>query len=70
MAKISVNYKIGAKVVHKGGGDYIVTAIHIRGRGRSYECSYVNNDGNPTNVVCEECEIESANTNKPLGFRK
>lgn len=68
MARISVKYPIGSEVFHKGGVGGIVTAIFIRGRGRAYEMSYVNKDGNPTSVTVEEIEIGS-HKSSPIGFR-
>lgn len=68
MARVNVKYPCGKKV-RCGGVEGIVTAIHIRGRGRSYEFSYVDNNGDPKSCNTEECELEPAKTNS-LGFRR
>jgi len=69
MARISVKYPIGSKVrtKHRAGIEGIVTAIFIRGRGRSYEFSYVH-EGTPTSVTVEESEIEAFRGGEPFGF--
>ncbi len=58
MAQITVKYKCGdtVRINHNAPTQGIVTAIFIRGRGRSYEISYSNENG-PTNAVCEEVEL-------------
>lgn len=66
MAKYTVKYPIGSKVSSQGV-DGIITAVHIRGRGRSYEFSFPK-DGVPTAINVEECEIE-ANSDKKIGFK-
>lgn len=66
MAKLSVKYKCGDKVDCAGIGGK-VTAIFIRGRGRAYEFSYLNNDGNPSCVTAQECELTDSKPRK-LGF--
>ena len=66
MARISTKYKCGQQVFI-GDISGKITAITIRGRGRSYEFSYINSDGNPASVASEECEL----TTKPpniIGF--
>jgi len=66
MAKVNVKYKCGDRV-NLGGVEGKVTAIFIRGRGRSYEFSYVDKDGNPTSKQAEECEL-AVSESKCLGF--
>jgi len=68
MARVNVKYPCGKKVLC-GGVEGMITAVFIRGRGRSYEFSYVNGDGSPTSCQAEECELESVKSNH-LGFRK
>ena len=68
MARINVKYSCGKKVTCSGV-EGRVTAIFIRGRGRSYEFSYVDTDGNPKSCQAEECELEPFKSND-LGFRK
>lgn len=67
MARVSVKYPCGKKVLC-GGVPGMVTAIFIRGKGRGYEFSYIDSDGNPKSCTAEECELESVESN-PLGFR-
>lgn len=72
MARISVKYPIGSKVIttHKNGVEGVITAIFIRGRNRAYEFSYTNNSGEPVSCTMEEVEITSIENKKPLGFNK
>lgn len=67
MARVNVKYSCKTKVTC-GGVEGMVTAIFIRGKGRSYEFSYTDSDGNPKSCQAEECELESNETNQ-LGFR-
>ena len=66
MAQISVKHKCGAKV-SCNGVEGMVTAIFIRGRGRTYEFSYVNG-GNPACVNTQDYELESIEPTV-LGFK-
>ncbi len=68
MAQISVKHKCGDNV-SLSGIDGRVTAIFIRGRGRVYEFSYIDSDGNPKSCNVEECELEDSKP-RPLGFGK
>ncbi len=69
MSKVTIKYKHGSKVkINHGLIEGIVTAIFIRGKGRSYEVSYTGDSG-PTNVVCEEVELESCERVK-FGFER
>ena len=65
--RISVKYKCGEKVIC-GGIDGIVTAVTLRGKGRFYEFSYVDQSGNPTSASVVECEL-SKRESKSIGFR-
>lgn len=67
MARVNVKYPCGKKVCCQGVEGKI-TAVFIRGRGRTYEFSYVDKDGHPTSCNAEECELEVID-NKPIGFR-
>ncbi len=71
MAKITTKYRCGENVTiaHTPPTDGIVTAIFIRGRGRTYEVSFTGKDG-PTNVNCEEVELQRAGGVNKLGFCK
>ena len=71
MFKVSIKYKYGNKVRinHEPPTQGIVTAIFIRGKGRAYEVSYTGDSG-PTQVVCEEAELELLGTDKNFGFNK
>lgn len=66
MPKVSVKHKCGDNV-NLGGVEGKVTAIFIRGRGRTYEFSYIDNSGNPTSINAQECELEVP-APKHLGF--
>ncbi len=67
MANISVKYQQGDKVRTKlGGVEGIITAIFIRGEGRTYEFSYIDN-GTPSCTNVQELEIEPSKEGK-LGF--
>ena len=66
MARVSIKYPCGKKV-SCGGVEGMVTAVFIRGRGRAYEFSYINNDGDPKSVNAEEIELKPSEI-KPLGF--
>ncbi len=68
MARVNVKYPCGKKVLC-GGVEGIVTAVFIRGKGRAYEFSYVDNNGHPTSCTTEECELKLATSNS-LGFRR
>jgi len=68
MARISVKYPCGKKT-SCFGVDGIVTAVIIRGKNRSYEFSYLDNDGNPTSKTVEECELALENHSQ-IGFNK
>ena len=69
MARVSVKYPCGSKV-QVGQIVGTITAVFIRGRGRSYEFSYIN-DGTPTCVNCEEIEL-SPTQKEPdyIGFKQ
>ncbi len=69
MARITVKYPCGSKVVSHGIVPGIVTAITVRGKYRSYELSYINNDGNPACAQCTEDEL-SDNDGESIGFCK
>ena len=66
MSRITIKYPCGSNVNCKGISGQ-VTAIFIRGKGRAYEFSYVNNDGDPKSVNAEECELSIGKQGK-LGF--
>ncbi len=68
MAQITTKYKCGDNVLCNGR-DGMITAIFIRGRGRSYEFSFADNNGNPTCVNAQEFELTKIEQN-PLGFKK
>ncbi len=69
MSKVTIKYKHGSKVkINHGPIEGIVTAIFIRGKGRSYEVSYAGDSG-PTNVVCEEVELEKCGK-QDFGFNR
>lgn len=67
MAKVTVKYPYGDKVTCRGVKG-MITAVFIRGRGRCYEFSYIDSNGNPTSCTTEECELKSAEPNS-LGFK-
>lgn len=67
MARVNVKYPCGKKV-RCGGVEGMVTAVFIRGKGRAYEFSYVNSDGDPKSVTAEEIELKPVEPNQ-LGFR-
>lgn len=46
-----------------------VTAIFIRGKGISYEFSYIDKDDNPASCCREECELKEIKIEK-MGFIK
>lgn len=56
MARISVKYPVGSKV-SVGPTEGMVTGIFIRGRGRAYEFSYVDCNGDPKSATAEEVEL-------------
>lgn len=66
MARITTKYTCGDKVNCKGVSGQ-VTAIFIRGKGRAYEFSYVNKDGELKAVGAEECEL-SIDEPKRMGY--
>jgi len=68
MARVNVKYPCKSRV-SVGGVEGMITAVFIRGRGRVYEFSYIDKDGNPTSCQTEECELEPSQIT-PLGFRK
>ena len=67
MAQISVKYKCGDDVSCYGVNGK-VTAIFVRGRGRTYEFSYLNN-GSPACVNAQDYELEAVEPTV-LGFKK
>ena len=67
--KVSVKYPYGSEVLAHNVVPGIVTAVTIRGGYKSYEFSYINNDGNPASTICTEAEL-SINNTKPIGFSK
>ncbi len=70
MAKVSVKYKCGSNVKIDHGVSStrgMVTAIHIRGRGRAYEVAYTDKDG-PKCVNCEEIELAPWFEESEIGF--
>ena len=70
MAQISVKYKCGASVgINHGTAKTkgVVTAIHVRGRGRAYEVAYTDKDG-PKCVNCEEIELVPWFEGTEIGF--
>lgn len=71
MARISVKYPIGTKVItaYGNGSEGIITAIFVRGKGRSYEYSYIDVEGNPTSRTVEEVEIIPAGEKRPMGYK-
>ena len=58
MARLVTKYGCGDKVIidHAPATPGVVTAIHIRGLGHSYEIGYTDNNG-PTCCQCEEVEL-------------
>lgn len=68
MAQVRVKYKCGQRVSCSGVSGR-VTGITIRGRGRAYEFSYIDNNGNPSCVNAQECELALFEP-KPLGFER
>jgi len=46
----------------------MVTAIFIRGKGRTYEFSYTTTEGDPKSVTAEEFELKPVKPNQ-IGFR-
>ena len=67
MARVTVKYPCG-RHVRCSGVEGMITAVFVRGKGRAYEFSYVDSDGNPKSCQAEEVELENAEPNK-LGFR-
>jgi hypothetical protein len=65
MPKITTKYKCGDKV-NLNGIHGKITAVFIRGKGRAYEFSYIN-QGDPKACNVEECEL-SLEKPKKLGF--
>lgn len=70
MAQVSIKYRCGDKVQtkHSPPTEGIVSAIFIRGRGRSYEIGYASEHG-PASVICTEEEIESAEEPGKIGYK-
>ena len=69
MARLSVKYPIGSKV-QTGDVEGLITTIFIRGLGRAYEFSYIDNNGHPTSCNVEEVEIRLSDKIQSLGFQK
>ena len=70
MAVVSVKYRCGDKVkIDHGVADTkgVVTAVHIRGRGRAYEVAYTDKEG-PKCVNCEEIELVPWFEEAEIGF--
>lgn len=67
MARVNVKYPYGKKVTY-GGVEGMVTAVFMRGKGRAYEFSYIDGEGNPKSVTAEEIELKEQEPNE-LGFR-
>ena len=67
MATKQVKYDIGDRVTYDNKIHGIVTALFIRGPLTQYEFSYLDNNGNPTNAICAECELKTDEEPK-LGF--
>ena len=67
MAKINVKYPCNSNVFCHGISGK-VTAVFIRGEGRAYEFSYVDNNGNPSSCAVEECEL-MASQYEPFGYK-
>ena len=67
MSRYSTKYGCGDNVSVYGIPGRI-TAIHIRGKNRSYSVGYVD-DGSPSEVHCDEIEIERG-VGAGIGFRK
>ncbi len=69
MARVNVKYPCGTEVMTKQGDvPGMVTAVFIRGKGRTYEFSYTK-DGTPTCCTVEEIEIEEVDDTRPMiGF--
>jgi len=68
MARVNVKFPCKSKV-SCSGVEGTITAVIIRGKGRAYEFSYIDRDGNPTSCTTEECELELSKTSS-LGFKK
>ncbi len=70
MSQVSIKYKCGTRVRidHYKPTMGVVTAVFIRGRGRSYEVSYTGENG-PTITICEEVELAPCKQGK-FGFGK
>lgn len=68
MARISVKYPIGAKVVIQDAVPSMVTAIFIRGKNTAYEASYLDGD-TPTSVTVEECELSKREPENGIGYK-
>ncbi|MCJ7482645.1 MAG: hypothetical protein MUO31_06740 [Thermodesulfovibrionales bacterium] len=67
MARITTKFGCGDNVNCKGIPGQ-VTAIFIRGKGRAYEFSYLNGEGEPTCVNAEECEL-SKEKQQRIGYK-
>jgi hypothetical protein len=69
MAKLTTKYKCGDDVIirHAKPTEGIVTAVFIRGGGRTYEISYTDDNG-PTRSVCNEVELEPVEVKGKFGF--
>jgi hypothetical protein len=58
MARLVTKFGCGDRVVinHVPATPGVVTCIHVRGLGHSYEVGYTNDNG-PTCCTCEETEL-------------
>ena len=68
MARVNVKYQCGQRV-NCLGVPGTITAIFIRGKGRTYEFSYLDTNNNPVGAVVTECELTNKNSSK-IGFGK
>lgn len=70
MVQIKVKYKPGQKVqtVYEPHCKGVITAVIIRGKGRTYEFGHCHK-GEPVCHVVQECEIEPQAEGDTLGFR-
>lgn len=69
MARISVKYKPGTRVqtVCKPHLEGVVTAVIVRGKGRSYELGHCR-EGEPVCHIVQECELQPLKNTGKLGF--
>ena len=68
MGRITTKFRCGDKV-QVGSTPGMITAIIVRGKGRSYEFSYENDTG-PTCINAQDFEIALLDDDKKLGFTK